>query len=443
MALNIVAAARKISAKIPLFFNILRAAAKSGMTVEGGGKCILYSCSDANRGMSASDGCFSPLLSPIQEYYARLSYQAVNLSYPLTYVDSSAVRGRAIIINRPYIAIWLMEAVERTLLGKQAAVKKKNHRRARLFRKLLTRLKPRLIFATQATPEFCTAAHDLGIAVIEPMHGMNLSPADKILQATICGIDTYALPDAYLAFDDRTRDTLLELLGERKIAVYRMPHPWHIECQNPESVLSGARNSPVLTNTGNRMKILVSLQWGYAGERDTLSNIIPNGVLHPSIEQAIADNPEILWLLRLHPVQLRAQGYEFHRQFVQALSEKYANVEWEDATDLPLPAILSHVQGHITMSSGTCGEAAIFAVPSLLMCPTLKEGGAHGGWFSELIDEGMAELGELDVADVNDWLGRLSNGRNASLRKNWDEERRKFSIALDEVIKVHAEHSST
>lgn len=443
MALNIAAAAKKFSAKISLFFGVLIASTKSGMKVQSSGKVVLYSCSDANRGMSVIDGHFSPLLSPIQEHYARLDYDAVNLSYPLSYYDSSAIRGGAIIINRPYIVIWLIEIVERALLGRKIAAKKKSQRRFHLFRGLLTKIRPKLIFATQAAPEFCTAAHDLGIAVIEPMHGMNLSSSDRILQATIRGIDTNALPDAYLAFDDRTRDTLIELIGERGIAVYRMPHPWHVECQNPDSILSGARNSSILNDADKRIKILVSLQWGYAGERKSLSNIIPNGVLHPSVEQAIADNPRVLWLLRLHPVQLRGRGYEPHRQVIQSLSEKYDNVDWEDATVLPLPTILANVQGHITMSSGTCGEAAIFGVPSLLLCPTLKEGGAHGGWFSELVVDGVAEIGELSADHINGWLSRLPGRHDWNKPKNWEEERRKFSSALDEILRAHVKYDSS
>lgn len=441
MALKAVTVAKKFSAGWRLVASLLIAATKSGPTVKSSEQSILFSCSDANRGMSAKDGLFSPLLSPIQEHYVRRGYETVNFSYPLSYYNSSAVRGGAIVINRPYILIWLFERIEKIFFGRDIAVKRKSERRVRLFKRLLVELKSSLVFATQATPEFCTAAHALGIAVIEPMHGMNLSPTDKILRATICGIDAGALPDAYLAFDDRTRDTLIELIEDRKIAVYRMPHPWHIECQDPQSTLSGAGHSPSLHDRGKKMKILISLQWGYSGERDSLSNIIPNGVLHPSIEQAIIANPDVSFLLRLHPVQLRGRDYETHRQYVQSLAQRFENVEWQDATTLPLPTILANIQGHITMSSGTCGEAAIFGVPSLLLCPTLKQGGAHGGWFSELIDDGMAELGVLDAAYINAWLGRIKGGSHTNKRKDWQEERRQFLVTLDQIIEIHAKRT--
>lgn len=405
--------------------------------METEGNCILYSASDANRGHHGSDGYFSPIIDPIQEYFKCHSYKAVNLSYPLSYYHSSEVRGGAILLNRKAIIIILLELIERMVLGRNIAAKRKGNRRVLLLKNMLTNIKPNLIFAFQATQELCVAAHELGIAVIEPMHGMNLSPKDKIFRSTIWGIDSKALPDAYLAYDDRTKATLAELIGDREIKIFRMPHPWHVECQNGASLLFDGRRSSLLYSSEYSIKILVSLQWGYDGERDSLSNIIPNGILHPSIEQSIIDNPSVLWLLRLHPVQLKARGYNAHRNYVRSLSEKYANVKWQDATTLPLPTILANVQGHITMTSGTAGEAAIFDVPSLLLCPTLKPCGVHSGWFAELAEQGLVEFGELDSAYISSWILRLTQGGNKQKSRDWVVERQNFSITLDEVLEKY------
>lgn len=435
--MNIKQYAKSFLAKLAVGGGVLIAATRSGQRIEKGGKCILYSGSDADRGHLGPNGYFSPIIDPIQEYYKGYSYKAINLSFPLSYYHSSEVRGGAILLNRRAIAIILIELIEKITLDKDMAAQRKSNRRTRLLRNLLSSLKPDLIFAFQATQEFCKAAHELGIAVIEPMHGMNLSPEDKILRNTICGIDSKALPDAYLAYDDRTYATLSEFIGDREIAVFRMPHPWHVECQNADSVLFDGRRSAVLFSSAKPIKILVSLQWGYSGERDSLSNIIPNGVMHPSIEQAIVENPDVLWLVRMHPVQVKARGYNAHRRYVQSLSERHQNVEWEDATSLPLPAILANVQGHITMTSGTAGEAAIFGVHSLLLCPTLKPGGAHSGWFSELAEDGMVEFGELEADYITNWISRLSLAQHRAQRKDWKVERQKFALTLDKVLESY------
>lgn len=439
MALKLKKCAKNLLGKFALGYGVLIAASRSGKDSKTEKKCILYSGSDANRGHHGPDGYFSPILDPIQEYYKRNSYKPINLSYPLSYYHSSEVRGGAILLNRRAIAIILIELVEKLVFGKNIASQRKSNRRVLLLRHMLAGLAPKLVFAFQATQELCKAAHELDLAVVEPMHGMNLSPKDKIFRNTILGIDAEALPDAYLAYDDRTHATLVELIGDRDIAVFRMPHPWHVECQNVDSLLFNGIRSSFLLSSPKSIKVLVSLQWGYDGERASLSNIIPNGVIHPSIEQAIIENPNVLWLLRMHPVQIRARGYKAHRDYVESLSTRYSNVEWQDATSLPLPTILANVQGHITMTSGTAGEAAIFGVPSLLLCPTLKPGGAHSGWFSELAEDGLVEFGELEPRYITNWISQLSAVKHKSQRKNWSVEREKFYATLDKVLKVYGD----
>lgn len=435
--MNIKQYAKSFWEKLAIGGSVLIAASRSGKSAEFDKKCILYSGSDANRGHYGPDGYFSPILDPIQEHYKRQSYKAINLSFPLSYYHSSEVRGGAILLNRRAIVIILIELVEKLVLGKSIAAQRKSRRRVLLLKNMLSILKPNLIFAFQATQELCNAAHELDIAVVEPMHGMNLSPKDEIFRNTIFGIASKALPDAYLAYDDRTQATLTELIGDREIAVFRMPHPWHVECQNTDSLLFDGKRSSILFSSAKPIKILVALQWGYGGERDSLSNIIPNGILHPSVEQAIIENPDVLWLLRMHPVQIKARGYKSHRDYVQSLSERHPNVEWQDATALPLPTLLANVQGHITMTSGTAGEAAIFGVPSLLLCPTLKPGGAHCGWFAELIDSELAEFGELESEYITNWILRLSTTKPMLRRRDWKVERQDFAVTLNKVLETY------
>lgn len=435
--MNIKLYAKSFWRKLTVIYRLFVAVSRKSQKVEVEGNCILYSASDGNLGYLGVDGYFSPILEPIKEYYKRYPYKTINLSYPLSYYHASELRGGAILINRRAIAIILIELVEKVLLGKSKAEKRKCNRRFFLLKRLLSKLKPKLIFAFQATQELCKAAHELEIAVIEPMHGMNISPEDKIIKNSIYGVDAELLPDAYLAYDDRTQATLCKFIEGRKISVFKMPHPWHVECQNSNSVLFDGKRSLISLSSVNSVKVLVTLQWGYDGERDTLSNIIPNGIIHPSIEQAIIENPDVLWFIRMHPVQIRTRGYKAHRDYVQSLSEKYSNVEWQEATSLPLPTILANVQGHITMTSGTVGEASFFGVPSLLLCPTLKPGGAHSGWYTELIENGLAEFGELESGYISNWISLIPTNRYKFLRKDWKVECQTFSEVLDNVLNTY------
>ncbi len=413
-------------------FSALVAATRSGAKVTRNQGCILYSASDGNRGQRGVDGFYSPILDPIQAYYHGRSCEAVNLSYPLSCYDGREIKSDAILLNRPALWIIVLWAIERLTLGKKRAARRKSDRRIALLRRMIEVLQPKFIIAFQATAELCQAAHGLNIAVIEPMHGMQLSLNDQIFRATIVGVERNALPDAYLVYDDRTAETIRILVGNQNIEIVRLPHPAHIAAHQT----TGTLKSTTASSKPDVVKILVTMQWGYDGERASLANIIPNGILHPSLEQAIADNPDVMWCLRMHPVQLRYRRYRRHRGYVEALARRFPNVEWKSATERSLADMLAIVHGHITMTSGSVGEAAIFGVPSLLLCPTLKPQGAHSGWFVELTDGGLVEFGDLDSSYISNWVQGIAV-RNPTKRKNWKIEEQKFFLALDQVLESY------
>src|SRR5689334_13704043 len=97
--------------------NVLVAATRLGGGEIRAERCILYSTSDGNRGQRDAAGYFSPILDPIQAHYREKAYQAVNLSYPLSYYHSSEIKGGAILLNRQAIWILIVWMLERIVLG--------------------------------------------------------------------------------------------------------------------------------------------------------------------------------------------------------------------------------------------------------------------------------------------------------------------------------------
>lgn len=98
--------------------------------------------------------------------------------------------------------------------------------------------------------------------------------------------------------------------------------------------------------------VLVTLQFGYE-DRDFLDPLLWQAQRLPS---------NIVWWLRLHPSQLKQ---------VQALVARVrqlglTNVNVTDATQLPLYALLRHMDLHVTHSSSTVIEAEMFGVRSVI-----------------------------------------------------------------------------
>lgn len=359
------------------------------------GPVVLFSCHDADRGMLDTQGRFSQLLEGIRRNVVQLGYQAVNLSHPLASLRSDEVREGSILINRRAL-LSRVEVILRQAFGAPSQVR--HEVEARLYERLLQQLRPATVFAIQPPPGLCLAARRLGVNVIEPMHGNNISLHDQVFMNHMA-LPDQLLPAVLLAFDDVTQATLRKACKGRDIAPLRTRHPWLQLCRR-ESV---QRQAPAPANS---RAVLLSLQWGYDGERDTLSGIVPNGVLHPAIEQAIAQTAGsgLQWRLRMHPVQVTTPGYSHHRRYLEQLVRHHPHVELEQATAMPLPLLLDEAFAHVTMSSASAGDAAEAGVPSLLLCPTLKPGGANHGLFRELEAQGQVSFGGLDAAVILDWI---------------------------------------
>jgi hypothetical protein len=311
-------------------------------------------------------------------------------------------------------------ALGMSLFTRNEATAIRLEREALAYVGLLQKLQPEIVIGIQPAPALCDAGKRCGIKVVEVLHGTHIHVNDRIFQDYM-GNRPQLLADAFLAFDEVTQATWKTLCAGRPIKVLRADDPWLHACRRQQ-----ARAAHQHIEVASRCKkVLVTLQWGYDGERNTLSNIIPNGILHPAIETAMAmtDRSEVAFLVRMHPIQMIAPGYRHHRRYVEALAARFSHVEIERATAQSLPLLLDEVSAHLTMSSSAVGEAAAAGVPSLALCPTLKPGGAHAGFFSELEHAGLVTFGELDARAIVSWIER-SGARSGPCNSDYDVERR-------------------
>jgi hypothetical protein len=365
------------------------------------GRLVLYSCGDVDRGMTEDGRRYSPLLAGIRDIVEELGLGSINLTHSLAVFRSAQVRDGTITLNYRSLALRVV-ALMLLPLGRRPAAAARERLEVRMYRRLLQSLQPVAVFSIQPPFAMSQAARQLGVKVIEAMHGTNVCLDDKIFRAHMNKPDRM-LPHVVLAFDDVTHATFTTFASGHDTVALRADDPWLHACRRHRG------RWHLSTAAGAAKRILVTLQWGYDGERDTLANIIPNGVIHPALDaaiEALAGRGIAVWL-RLHPIQMTAPGYRHHRRIVHALAQRHAHVEYERPTALPLPLVLEQVSGHITMCSSSVGEAAAAGVPSLLLCPTLHPGGAHAGMFRELESAGHARFGTLDAEAIVDWIESL------------------------------------
>lgn len=370
---------------------------------------VLYTCHDADRSMVADGKRYSPLLQGIRSFYDELGFGAANLSHPFAVAPGYSVRDGSITINRHFIALRLRGLASRVFGGGGSRLQAETD----LFRDVLEKLDPSFIVSIQPPLGLCRAARSLGIGVVEAMHGTNYSLADKRFEAHM-SLSEENLPHAMLCFDETSLATIQTRIADRSMSVFLSDDPWKHMMRY--AGMKEVSLDSVSTSTARPRTILITLQWGYDGERDTLSGIIPNGILHPALEAAMVSDAcrNVQFLVRLHPIQMIKPGYGHHRKYIAALAERNPLIEWEKSTSDPLPALLDKVDGHITMSSSAVGEASDDGIPSLTLCPTLHEGGAHFGFFREIEQKGLLTFGLPQADSIIDWIMNCKRVHHAS-----------------------------
>ena len=152
-----------------------------------------------------------------------------------------------------------------------------------------------------------------------------------------------------------------------------------------------------------RKTVLITLQWGYDGDHPDFPGILPNGIVAEEVVSAIRQTlTEVLWIVKLHPAQLRGNIYERHQNFVADLQRQFPNV-FSKVDEVPLPLLLKLCDGHVTMNSMACYEAGWMAVPSLVLCPTTREGGKYAGYFEDLRAAGFVTKLAPSASQIVEW----------------------------------------
>ncbi|MEZ9231524.1 hypothetical protein AB4259_10640 [Vibrio amylolyticus] len=357
---------------------------------------ILLSCHDVDRAMIQNKINSSPLFIGLKTALQEKDISYYELSNPFGVLKSSRVVIGSLSFNYATLLIKIYSTLL-SKINKRSPLDKRVELESYLYRRVLINLKINIVFAIDPPLGLCEAARSMNIKVVELMHGNNYSMSDEIFKEKFNRHDK-TLPTDIVAFDDCTFSTLNNITEGKCIRTHNSINPWHNYCEDivPVGNLNGEF----------KRKILVSLQWGYDGEREPLSNILDNGVIHSCLIKLIKNHDEMMFCIRLHPIQLIRPWYKKHRQLIFELSNMYENVEIEYASSAPLNILLKAVDLHITMSSSCTGEASNQGVPTLLLCPTLHEDGTNYGLFRELYSENstLVEFGFLQYALIEDWV---------------------------------------
>ena len=315
---------------------------------------------------------------------------------PFSKFGGNSAHGAPILMNRAWLRSRLTRKLRLRDDGLGGAVL--------LYQGMLHKAQPSVVFSVGLPEALAVAARSLDIPVVEVLHGRGYA---NIPWGWDRRAETH-LPTDVFALDERSTLTFQQL-QPKGVTTHHVLDPWLQLFSEQLSQVHDEWRWPEGLDGGKRRIVVVSLQWGYAGDHgdyEQFEGILKNGLFPTGIESVIqrtADDTQ--WLFRLHPVQMHAPRYAWARRLLNTLEVKYTNVEWQIASRLPLPTLLTRATHHVTMLSGSSYEAAEMGVPTALLCPTARPGEVHGHWFQDLINKKYAfHVDYQDSDQLLEWI---------------------------------------
>lgn len=366
---------------IEFFFEILKACKSDDSIFKLNCSDIIYLCHDVDRPLLKDGLFFSPIMDTFSSLFASNIVRSVCISLPFSVMTKSQTWGSYLKFNRYfYISFACDRIISFFFRSKKVFFQKL------LYRYIFKKVKPKCVVVIGANPAMCVAGRFSNVKVVELLHGMGITPIPWGWDRRV----REELPNCVLCFDDVSCSTF-KLLND--IVVFRAKHPFIEYFLRSRAFNALPPEWRSRKDSGQFEKeILVTLSWGYAGdsgENSCFDSILHNGVFYDDIIKVVlSTNNSILWRFRLHPVHLRSDKYAWVIRLVDGLASQYSNIEWVESSNLPLLSVLSTCSGHISMLSTSAYEAACLGVTSLLLCPTLRDGGKYSDMFSDLVRYG-------------------------------------------------------
>jgi hypothetical protein len=347
---------------------------------------ILFFCHDDDRGLSINKQAFSPLLDSvfIEMTNEGLSCQSISLPWSTmgnneTYVNSLNLNNWylfSLIINKIRIFFCLAE---------------RNY-----YLNLLKIVKPIAVIGIGLPQNLCKACNELKIINVELLHGIGYT----YLPWGWSKLDSLSLPSMVLSLDKTSTNTF-KVLTSSGVEVLEVQHPFYKLYLDGK--FTNIQGWDYEVDYSYKKQILVTLQWGYAGEDKDFIGIVSNGIFYEEIKYLIKNRVDFCWHFRLHPVQIRGDS-KLALSFMEDLTKNNSNVFWERATKAPLICVAGACDAHITLSSMSSYEVALLGKPSLILCPQMRQHEKYASYFNDLVEEGYATKADFNIDSIEKWI---------------------------------------
>ena len=357
---------------------------------------VLLFCHDVDRPINLCGKAYSPLLDTIREDFESRGLSCKSIAHFGCYLTGNKGYGHPLSFNHSYIWYKVKRKILK-LFGLSISFKHS------IYLRILQKTGAKLVLTIGCPAELASAAKFKGIYHVELLHGIGYT----FLPWNWDKLSPEYLPHAILSLDEVSTKSFAPL-KDKGIEIRTISNPFLKRFTTKNIDLQPAEWRVKLDNLKEyKASILVSFNWGYAGDHGDyleLANILANGLFFEEIGELVREEPSIFWHFRFHPVQLRKKCYDKHVNYMNNFVLLHRNSEWVEASRVPFPAIAMQCDGHISMSSMSCYDAASVGVPSLMLCPNVQKGGIYQDLFTDLEDEGYILKLKVNKEVLRNWV---------------------------------------
>jgi hypothetical protein len=261
---------------------------------------------------------------------------------------------------------------------------------AMAFQRVLRSVRPRLAFVVTyysgLGPAFMLACRREGVLSVDlqhcPQEGAHKAYAWRGLPKNGYG----TLPAVFWNWTQREAADIQRWTNTLALPWHRSLYGGHTQLSpyldetDPLTRSGDAKFAALIRGTSFDREILVALQpvGGYRERWDALAT------------QIEASPKSWRWWVRRHPASVAHQDIEFKR----LVSLRRSNVVVDEASSLPLPALLRHMSVVVSRFSGASVEGAVLGVPALFLSEEAR------GQFTSLIDQGFAKVIAIEALNA-------------------------------------------
>ncbi|MFD3394326.1 hypothetical protein U0R10_06815 [Aquirufa sp. OSTEICH-129V] len=384
---------------------------------------VLFICGDSSRTILIENKRYSHLVDTLNEKLFSLNINTLTIASPPAIIFGDDAFGNVHSINGLYFRARLVKNIYSKLLRNSQAG---NAIMGGMWANILSKVRPKLIIGIQPEIELCLIAKNKNIPIFDLQHGILSDEGYYGLQCRE-RINQEGWPTSILCWDQNSKNWV-DKNCKNFVSSTVIGNPWlnrFLNKSENDTVVNSFSNIESIKLTENgKFSILITLQWG-AEEQNIQGAILG---MPQQLVQIVKETSNIYnWFIRIHPIQILNLGKgEIFENLCRSFNGFY-NINWDWATDMPLPIVLSKMQLHLTSHSACTIEASYFNIKTGLFNSNSK---MLYDYFSNQIKEGNAEIVELST--LNDWIKKNFEDLNTQIVNKGSE----FENFLDLVISI-------